>query len=34
MTVVDIAAFFQKMFKAILERKMLEDLTFTRVLQC
>ena len=33
MTVVDIVAFFQKMFKTILERKMLEDLTFSRLLQ-
>ena len=32
MTVVDNVAFFQKLFKAILERKMLEDITFTEVL--
>ena len=32
MTVVDIVAFFQKMFKTILERKML-DLTFSWLLQ-
>ena len=33
MTVVDKVAFFKKMLKTILERKMLEDITFTGVFQ-
>ena len=33
MTVVDKVAFLKKMLKTILERKMLEDITFTGVFQ-
>ena len=33
MTVADKVAFFKKMFKTIFERKMLEDIAFTGVLQ-
>ena len=33
MTAVDKVGFFKNMFKTILEEKMLEDITFTGILQ-